>query len=266
MFGYLIEKYYIFCIMNGDADAEDKRRQMDMRLTSAAESLLQTSVWSNWELSLKTISEDMMYLFKECVADLIGILTLKISMDDYLQALIYSAGEQGQKEDRIDFINLVRSALVVFCMSSVSGGTNSVGNSYIWDIGMLDNTESLSPDAKSLKNKIRWFISTYMTVYSREKCDTEIHAIHDRLYVFLRTDILETFEKYFVKCRDVLNKHYEESPDMSDMRMNLVYKVFQNSRAEEMVLEIQKYIAEYYKKVQTQIKQCAEDEGNGDNG
>lgn len=62
------------------------------------------------------------------------------------------------------------------------------------------------------------------------------------------------FEKYLLSSRDSLAS-YDSSEDQQSIRK--IYQLFQEENAENMVIEIQKYIAEYHKCLQAEIQNQA---------
>ena len=260
LFSYLIEQDYLYWIKNDASCAEKKKREISVNLAKAAEELLQESVWSRHQTSLSSIIRGMMYLFKECVADLIGILTLKIQMEDYLYAMQQAVESQGQEERIVGGIDLLRSAMVVYCMAYPGEHDAGHENVFQWDFEEFDKEEKMTGNAEKLKRKIAECIDRYLTsddgmVLKKE--DPLFENKDTEIYLFWDTGVLIELQKYLLHCRDRLNFFYEKR--LSE-RLHPFYQIFQEPEAEKMIIEIEKHITDYYSKIWGEIIQDTQED------
>ena len=266
LFCYLVEQDYLYWIKREPSRAEEQKRKMDVNLTKAAGELLQESVWSHRQVSLNLITSSMMYLFKECVADLIGILTLKIQMDDYLYAVQQAVVGQGQEKRMVSGIDFLRSTMVVFCMAyPLKQGADNT-NVFKWDFKEFDKSKRKESDiVAQLKGKIAKYIDKYLSGKNNTKAAAHRTSKNrnGELYLFWNTEVLVELQKYLLNCRDTLNSFYNDKPSE---RMSEFYQLFQEQEAEKMVLGIQKYIVDYYEKIHKEIMQYAKEEYKDGNG
>ncbi len=265
LFGYLLEKDFLYWLEREPSLADYIKRKREHGFLKAGIELARTSAWNRNELSMASISRDMMYLFKECVADLISIWTLKLSMYDYLQVLMQNAEDQGRAA--LDVLNYLRSSMIVFCMSYRKTNPKSPdAEACLWSFNKLEddviNHESRPPQKILIAETIIYhIIDQYLTkrtnpsnIQSDAIMEFENQFAASRYRVFRDTEVLMEFEKYLLASRDNLAS-YDNSEDQQSIRK--IYQLFQEENAENMVIEIQKYIAEYHKCLQAEIQNQA---------
>lgn len=244
LFSYLLEKDHLYWIEKGKSYDFQNQRNLKIKIDDAILSLIENSKWNERDICLNSIIDKMMYFFKECIADIIGIITLGISMDEYLRALLLNEQEQNGKLE-IDGSNFWRSLMVVYCL----GLKNK-----LWDFHQLeDYSNCTSEEEKKFKKGINDQLKLFLNKNNEIKF-TDIEEGEDQiLHLFKNTQILVEFEQYFLKCRDILL-----SWNTGDNPMQEVYKVFKDENVEKIVMEIQYYILKYRNDVKSIIEKYAQ--------
>ena len=231
LFSYLLEKDHLYWIEKGKSYDFQNQRNLKIKIDDAILSLIESSKWNKKDFCLDSIIDKMMYFFKECIADIIGIITLGISMDEYFRALLLNEQEQNGILG-IDGSNFWRSLMVVYCL----GLENK-----LWDFQQLeDYSNCTSEEEKKFKKGINDQLMLFLNKKNEIKF-TDMEEGEDQiLHLFKNTEILAEFERYFLNCRDILL-----SWNTGDNPMQEVYKVFKDDSVEKIVMEIQHYILEY---------------------
>ncbi len=199
--------------------------------------------------------------FKECVADVIGILTLRLSMFDYLDSVIQSNSDQG----RVDIVNtkaLVRCALVVYCMTESGDDLR-----YYWSREELQKiNESGDERVVKFKNSIGKFLEEYF--YEKES-QTKFPEIADykksAVNILYDAFVLQELGMYLSVCRKTFEGRNNMEKRFQQKELIDVYKLQRENNIETFILGVQKYIFDYRNVVTEKMRGLAGEKDYGKN-
>lgn len=218
-------------------------------------------LWDERCFSAESAVDMMMRFFKECEADLVSILTLELSLKDYLYAIWKNASDQGKQKWEMPAETIIRSSLVLLCMKST--GVNS--DCYCWtDEEVKKLYECANSHICNMLCDIQNFLSKYLPNNGGQIRASSVFTTMD---VFLNSEVLMCLAKYLLECRDSFQKELgsesEEAFQLKREKRQLldIYRI-NKENAEELVWSIQEYIERYQRCLQKEIEKCGE-EKNG---
>ncbi len=265
LFGYLQETVYLNSIKlqnknnaKGTKSAENAAREardniMD-KIAKISKEITGYSVWGNGELSINTVVDEMILLFKECEADLMGILTLELSYEDYLRAIQRSLVEQGIPKGDFPAKLNIRSGLVAYTLSYQEEGEDF---GYGWrDDAPKDIDKSLS--------QINICIINFRNDYLSD-AGTEKQSCMEKLDVFLNKEILYMLLGYLLGCRRSFYCHMKQEDtakavELQDMqeRLQKMFRLCLEPNVEKLIWNMQGHIEEYQRLLWDEIRITAE--------
>ncbi len=263
LYDYALEKYFIYWLNKDDKKKADKKKsQMKTKYRSQILDFLVPSVWNKEKLYIFSSIDFLFHLLKECVSDLIVILTLRLSMKEYLEVIINNLENIGIhsknngelplefetkfKEKFDSSIISLRIGLVTHCMLEQMGVSD-----FVWDDNDLINI----PNNRNLIiTWIKYYTVNFQECFKEnklkvEKIEKPIHVLYDK-------GILIEIMEYLNKCK---NTFYEANKinDNDNKRKNLAKAcdIFNtDANIEDVVLKLQGYIETYSKNIQEVIK------------
>lgn len=268
LWAYIIERYYLILVEHDVCEAKQKRDRLRVELNQYVAQISSIPIWNLEMLTIKTAMDAAMGVFKECIADLVCILTLELNLEDYLNTIISSANDQGVVVDKDESILILRIMLVVECMEQETCEGDSVwgeeqleffeeaGKEEISDLWV--SVHDLKSDYLGEKRNI---IQSQIT----EEGKKEFLKAVDALYNY---DILRIFHRYLCKCkRDFMRyskrtKNYaERAKKRSELRE--AYELFNETEIEKILFKMNKLTDDYLKKIQELNKVAAGGEESG---
>ena len=184
-------------------------------------------------------------MMKECVADLICILTLELDAESYYETIISSARDQGFDADFTgNEAIVIRSALVTHCMRSDLG---IVGLGYEWSqddfckiteqVNKKENQDFLT----KLERCIISFSNKYLEENGTVNPVAQIMNVND---IFQNQNILDVIVRYLLECKKEFKKCNDRSKDKQD-ELKSIYRLFETEDIGELVIRMQSFTTKY---------------------
>lgn len=245
---YLTEHYYISWLKKNAEKAKVEKELLKLEIERLIRKGNSFSPWNSELFSISQAVNKVMYLFQECSADLIGILTLRISMKEYLGAIVQSVEDQGFFEDFNGSILHIRSSIVTFCMQEEHNGIYS---SFSWSEADLREFDDTHQKLNLFKKEIVKFIREYLNEGSGDRHSEIIPE--KAIDALLSTDILALMIEYLLECRAIFES--ENSKKTNDLQQDLMqaYRIFDSESIEEIEQKVQKYLEQYSKELQKEL-------------
>ena len=262
LFSYLLEKEYIQKLgKKGEKEAAAARNALWRYLRSITFRWISFTKWNRHRQCISAVMELLVEFVKECVADLMVILTLKLSMYDYLQSLLQCAEDQDAGR-KLDTKSLLRAILVTRCMH----GERSVQQEFQWgneEIAFI--RRSGDPALNNLKNQILKGMEYYFGVDSNTVCVPEPQYRDTALWFFSDSTVLTLIARYLRSCKKKFNENNTQRQQQEALQE--IYQKIGNSDIENVTLEIQKYISNYQRLIEDRIQQLIlEKRSEGESG
>ena len=256
LFGYLGETEYLRWVEQGVSQAARKQRAFSEKQGDVAKKVNRVFLWDEDRFSVEQAIDMMMSFFKECEADLVAILTLELSLEDYLYAVWKSASDQGRQDWEIPAEMVIRSGLVACCMYN---GNSEKG--YCWtDIEWEKVAAGNNPGLKEMAVNIRSFLDRYFG----EESSCTIDFPYKTVDAFLDSKVLECIAAYLLKCKASFQEALEgQNGEQSELKreQEQLMDIYRKSRenAEELVWDMQEYIDRYKQCLQEEIQKKGEE-------
>lgn len=265
MFGYLLEKKYLDGLEGGRETAEKSRKNMDSSINDSILSLTGHSVWTGKSFSLKGAIHLMMMFFKECEADLVAILTLKLSMEDYLYAIWKSIEDKLLDGESIPDEFLIRSALVTYCMicdeSSVNVGDSDKqgkNSEYFWGTDQLKKIND--SDNEKIKELMDGIINYGTERQLKSDTEDKKHEIVEpvnikySIDVFVDEKIAHLILRYLKDCKKAFFTLFNNELSEEQSYLMNIYTLVNENNIERQLEKMQECIEDYKRILQKEIK------------
>ena len=245
LWDYLIEKTYCYWIEKCPRQAEQKRIEMREIIKNKVNVMMSDSLWSPSMFSVSKAIDALIEIMKECVADLICILTLELDAESYYETIICSAKDQGFE---VNFTGneaiVIRSALVTHCMRS-DLGIDGLGYEWSQDnfckiidrVNVKENQDFLT----NLERYIISFLNRYLEENVTVNPTTQITNVND---IFQNQDILEVIIRYLLECKKEFKECNDKIKDKQD-ELKSIYQMFETEDIGELVIKMQSFITKY---------------------
>lgn len=209
--------------------------------------LVQYSKWNEKEFNISMIIDEIMYLFKECFADMGAILSLNLSLEEYLESLIYATISQSSKVSDLIEQNrdVVRVSVVCECMFKEDNILKA-----IWDSDILYKLSKGKGDVAKLAEAVVRCISN--DIYDFEGKDKECKKEKVILY---NKYSLKYLIDYLSKCREKFSEEDLNACSIiqAQTRLQNLSKIFNNKDIESVIFGIQKYVDDYREMLKQEI-------------
>lgn len=268
LFNYLLNMEYLYMIEKESINALEDKRKLSEKIGNIKTAICKERIWNKETLSISSSLDKMMYFFKECEADLVDILTLDLSLIDYLYAIEKCVLDQGVVDiEKIPKEIIIRSGLVTCCMLQPCENPK-----YFWDkeIEKEKTNNSGNENIKQISDKITLFINSYFEDRNEEHTsDVEYDEeyIKNRLFIlgiFIDDKILNLLLTYLCECKKLFKEAFEKDDfednewkkKMTGFQEQLInmYKLYQKDNIENIIWDMQKYIRKYKQLVQEEIR------------
>lgn len=263
---YLAEKDFLYWIEKDSSLAEKRKSQLKEHILNASGCFLSYDLWNEDALSAKSVIDMMIYFLKECFADLMAIMTLELSMAEYLNAILQSNEEKKTfRNPAISGLD-IRSALVTCCMCY---DDQSLG--YTWSERELEaisagNDEEL----KNLRKRILNFKEDYLDEGSHNRYEdaTENRALD----MMLDVDILEIMMTYLLNCKQsfaegkVVTGQKGKAATGQQKSLVEIYHCLSENNVEKLTVKIQDYVDQYLAEIKVKNRTYAEESDKDENG
>lgn len=280
LWAYIIEKYYLSLIERGVSDANHKRDKLRVELNQYVAKITSIPIWNHEMLTIKTAMDTAMNLFKECIADLICILTLNLNVVDYFDAIINSAKDQEMEIEDKETTLMLRIVLVVVCMTEQICETDMAWNDdHFKRIEEMDNQSMLMlwwsvrnikddfiiGEKNIVQSQIDEFVKVKNLKVKKLKAkpqNTKFQKAKPSKLKFLKAvdalydyEIIIKFLKYLKKCKSDFSK-FDQREENAEERKKIhekiksTYSLFSQPEIETMLLKMNGLTDDYLKKIQ----------------
>ena len=197
----------------------------------------------------KTIGQ-IMYLIRECYADLICILTLELKFSEYLEAFVTVLESADISScDIVEDILLARIAIVFSVMNQRSKVVED-DSFYYWK--KMEADQDFSEQALDLKKNALIFQTTYIrgavSIAPKEMIGNVENIIYDK-------ELLTETMRYLLRCRDMFYKLEVTHPKEKETeQIRKFYRIMQSNNANEFFEEVMGLLEDYKKDVYSDIE------------
>lgn len=258
LWSYLWERDYLYWIERDAVRAKEKQTELKLELKDIVWRFEMYYIWNKETLSLVSAVDAMLHLFKECIADLVAIMTLKLTMADYLLTILQSMKDQesknGSKKNEITAF-IIRGSLVTGCMSY-----NKPEIGYTWTEKMLDEiSRSGDADMIELKEKVLEFKKYHLDVNGQK---TYENASEDQAVDLMKdADILEIILQYLLRSKTIFvectNRDEGGASAKRQEELCKLYDLFSEENIEELTWKMQNCIVKFLEEIRRRNEQYA---------
>ena len=257
IFAYLSKKEYVYQLKNGVKGEQARREEEKLkgRLEKRLQEFCEFSEWNPSDWGIYAVIDKLVYLLKECFADLGAVMLLDLSVEEYLESILLSAYDQGIDIEMLSqqTEGIIRGALVCLCMISDEEGCLQK-----WTFDEMFDITKREGNISVLANSL-WKV---MCTYS-EKYEKEVWEIGSEWGIEYHSSVLEKALCYLVGCRK--NFSSQIKGDMEPIRKGILdmFHVFSEKSLETVIMSIRKYIDIYQQGLEENLDKCIMNTGKG---
>lgn len=258
IYGYLITRQYIDWLDKEPASAKVKADQLQGELMMILGDMNRNNAWDQEDFNLKKVLDITLNLMRECLADIVCIMTLQLSLQKYLETIVVNL-KQLEKKELERTIILLRSSLVTRCMLNESDNPDY---RFMWT---NDSLKDITADAEiRLKEDIMDTIKIYMPMEKDNLYyDEQKRNVHRALGMLYTPAVLERIMGYLMQCKE----RYVRScvyAGMQEKRQKLqnVYDMFSKDKeisVKDIVINQQEYIDDYLENLKEKMRMVKEE-------
>lgn len=237
---YPLKREFLYQVKCGKSveDAQQREKALEKELRDWTWKLNCYTEWNPAELSVKSIIDRVMYLFKECFADLGAVLLLNLSVKDYLDAILFSAQDQG-----MTIIDLIRRKNVI-----VRGALLCYSMIYVDEDGYAMWTENELKELAAGNGELGDLAAALWNVMNMYKNNTGVgNGFFGKDWNFLYNRLaLEKLPLYLKECRKSYEQTYrEKNMTLKQQGLLNIFNTFSKESVEQVIADIQEYIDAY---------------------
>ena len=261
LYSYVLMREYLYQLQqNGRREtARIEKEKLKTSFEKWSWEFCEVSDWNPCDWGARSIMNNLMYLLKECFADLGAVMILKLSVKEYLEAILFSARDQGMTVDILirQRADMVRGALVCLCMVN---DEDSCPQKWTFD-EVFDMIEKEGDTAK-LATALWREMCIYQEDYYKEPWEMEIEK-----NILYSGCVLESALCYLVECRKNYESHLTENMQQIRKRILNMFDIFSEKSVEHVIAAIREYIDIYQQKLAKELIRCKgkTEEGTKDN-
>lgn len=253
---YICEKDFIYLLEKGETQAQQKKAELKVYLQKRVDELLMYKKWESNTITVYSIIDMLVYLFKECIADLIAVLTLGLTLKDYLEATLYSVESQGYGhaaepvgEDARYQMKIIdiRRGLVVYCM------THGDDQEFRWKIEQAREViESKEKDLRIVWKDTWNLISEYMGSELKVFPDmwNDGQKNDDIVKLFLDGEIINSLVRYLMESKEKFISCRQEELWQHKEQLRRMYRLFETEDIVGMAEEMQEYTERFLDEIE----------------
>ncbi len=268
LWDYIWERDFLFWLEKEPSRAADEKEKAKEKINQIVWRFAHQHIWNQHTISAWSTVDLMVDLFKECIADLMAILVLKLSVSEYLETILQCARDRGiifRKEDRVINALVLRSSLVVYCMKY---DEPEIG--FTWkQKDLIKISEEGGQQLKILRTFIlnvqadyleQGIEKRYEEQMAKKRMDSEAD---DSTEVDMLADVdnLEIILKYLLGCKQKFVDCNIEDSLIKQEELAECYHIFSGNNIEEFTLNMQKYIANYLEEIKRRNRDYADRKG-----
>ena len=228
-------------LRNGLDEAGKLRREFQDYMASKTDNLYKQNMLQLQIPSIQSIIDDIHYLCRESLSDLIAILTFHMSPEDYLNVLVKEANAQSNGQVATSFgtkNNIsIRCAMVVYCMI-YPFSKSELG--YFWSLHDW-NALAGDEDVNALKEQIYDVIINYI---QKDSKGPDFESSYSMEWLISKKSLTEII-RYLLRCkRDYAYYCSRENSDMIQKELQEIYQIFSSGQTDvgKVISAIQKTI------------------------
>ena len=242
----LIGEIYCYWMEREPKRAAERRVEAQELIKQTIDDMMLDSVWNQNLFSVSKAIEKLIEIMKECVADLICILTLELDAESYYETIISSANDQDFDTNfKGNETVVIRSSLVTQCMRhDLCEGDLGFewGQEELNKVLEMANQEGVEDATTNLVRHIISFTNKYLEKESDEENVSQIINVVD---IFFDRDILQTVLRYLIECKEGFKIYSEGENRRRQDELKRVYQLFDADDIEEIALGVQDFTAKY---------------------
>ena len=257
LYTYLVKREYLYQLkINKKREAaraaEEKLRD---HFEEWAWEFCKISDWNPCDWGARSVMKSLMYLLKECFADLGAVIILELSVKEYLDAILFSAYDQGMAADTLITrrADMVRGALVCLCM--INDEENCPQR---WTFDEVFHVIEKKGDAAKLAAAL-W---TEMGIYEKNFNNEPWEAGQEKSILYSGS-VLENALRYLVECRKNFESHLVGDMKQMQKRILNMFGIFSEKNVEQVILTIREYIDIYQQILAEDLVPCKENTEEG---
>ncbi len=242
--------------------ADDRKQEWEKQFHDCSGLLLQINPRRHGDVNIENMAVMLMEMCRECLSDMISIMILELSAQQYFEALIQNLDEQGRKElyegKRINEV-LVRAALVASCMIYKKSGREYGKGWEAGDIPQFKESQAL----RGFGESVNAFVNIY--IWPREGSeDFQIKsADHGEALCdyFCDKEVLHCLLRYLLGSRELFAGRLREE----HVQQEKIVKMYQAVQAEtitEVMLPMQMFIDAYHNEIINRIEGLVNESGD----
>ncbi len=258
IYGYLTTKQYMDWLDKEPESAKAKAEELRQELTEIIGDMDQYNIWNQDAFNIRTVLDLTLNLMRECLADIICIMTLQLSFQKYLEAIVVNLKLFGVEKFRETEV-LLRSSLVTRCMLDES---DNLGYQFQWN---SDSLKDITVESEiRLKNNIIETMNVYLPKKKEDsKYDDQKRDVKSALGMLYTPSILEKIADYLGQCKEKYVS-YCKNEEMQKKRRQLqnIYDMFGKDKEisiKNIVIEQQEYIEDYLYNLKKKMRMIKED-------
>lgn len=176
-------------------------------------------------LNLSNTIQTILYLFRECYADVVCILSLRLSVRDYLGAIKDNIHASKWKVDDVEETLLIaRIALVMQSMNEPLELEKGMTECYRWTDDEFDYSVDEEPEIYKLENIVRRFVADHMVQQEGDTSVNRITKVSGCSIAYDRKILLEVL-KYLKRCQKTFYSLLEQKV-LDKEKMEMVRNFF----------------------------------------
>nr|WP_308624380.1 hypothetical protein [uncultured Eisenbergiella sp.] len=248
LFLYPVQREELYQLGRGETseNARSKAEKLKYIIDECKMNFVNFSEWNRERISVYSVVDKMVYLFKECFADLGAVLLLNLSIKDYLWAFLKSAADQGMNaESIIESDDLLRILLISYSMMYGQDGCSAT-----WKSGDLTAFAEGGEENYKLAVELDWGLRVYFSDEAMED-----RAGDDEWDSFQNSAALIEIAKYLVRCRQDYEKAIKkDGASRKQKELVNIFAVCKEENIEIVISQIQIYIDAYRKNMDQELR------------
>ncbi len=261
IYGYLTTKQRIDWLGKDPKSAREKADQLQSELIGILDDMDQYNAWDQGVFNLKKVLYLTLNLMRECLADIICVMTLQLSLQKYLETIVVNLKQLRENERENEFertVILLRSSLVTRCMLNETGDPDY---QFKWTDDSL--TEITAEAEVRLKENIVDTIQIYMPMEKDNLYyDDQKRNVKGVLGMLYNPAILEKIADYLMQCKEqYVFSCTREGMQEKRQQLQDVYDMFGKDKeisVKNIVIEQQEYIDDYLNNLKNKMRRIKE--------
>lgn len=256
-FHYLLKREYLYQMQReGTTEyARIKEEGLRKEFEKWSWDFCEISDWNPSDWGAYSIIDNLMYLLKECFADLGAVMLLNLSVREYLEAILVSAYDQGVSIHALSRqrSDMIRGALISLCMIHDEEGCPQK-----WTLDEIFHITEEESDRAYLAGALWREMHIYVKDY-----DKEIWELEGEKEILYCGPVLECALRYLVECRKIFESQFSNNMEPALKRIRDTFAAFSGEDVEEVIVLIRGYIDIYQQILEQDLARYKGEAGKG---